>query len=51
MPLFFFDLRSQRGLESDGTGLKLEIAEIADEGGRMLWRIPFSGILGEESMQ
>jgi hypothetical protein len=76
MPLFFFDVRSRRGLEPDDTGLEFASAEIAyleackaipeltaelvhaggspqgyafevaDEAGRLLWRIPFSEILG-----
>ena len=76
MPLFFFDVRSRRGLEPDDNKLEFASAEIAyieackaipeltaelvhaggsprgyafevaDEAGRILWRIPFSEILG-----
>ncbi len=78
MPLFFFDLRSRCGCQSDDTGLEFASAEIAyieackaipeltaelahtgdapqdymfevtDEAGRLLWRIPFSEILGRK---
>jgi hypothetical protein len=79
MPLFFFDLRSRWGVQSDDTGLEFASAEIAyleackaipeltaelartgdtprdytfevtDEGGRLLWRIPFSEILSRQA--
>jgi hypothetical protein len=47
LSLFLFDLRSRRSVETADTGLVFESAEIAHEGGRLLWRIPFGEFLGE----